>query len=203
MTRRLRHSAAALSGALAVALCSAGAAGAAFTPDPGDWTGDPTKGKGAKASVEFFVDPDDGSVAPAVSYEIRRCGRKRWSETVEVAAVPVADGTFKIRDRHRKRRARIDVRVEGTFDSEFEAHGTVRATVKLRGRKPVTCKLPKLSWTAELTAPTEDELVEDEEELDEGEEAYDEGYEDEYYPEDDEYLPEDEEYYDEETDAGE
>jgi hypothetical protein len=201
MTRHLLRTAAAVSGALAVALCSAASA-SAFVPDPGDWTAAPVKAKGAKATVEFFVDPDDGSVAPTVSFEIRRCKRagKGWSETVDLAAVPVSGGGFKIRDRHRKGRAKVDVRLAGTFDSEFAAHGTVRASVKLRGRKPVTCKLPKLTWSAELTAPIEDELVEDEETY-EDDEAYDEEYEDEYDPEEDEYLPEDDEYYEDEIDS--
>jgi hypothetical protein len=213
MTRRLLRSATALSGALALALCSSAIAA---VPDPGDWTGSPAKGKGAKASVEFFVDPDDGSVSPTVSYEIRRCKRaaRGWSETVDFAAVAVSGGAFKVRDRHRKGRAKVDVRVEGTFDSELEARGTVRATVKLRarrGRKPVTCKLPKLAWTAELVAPIDDEWGGDEEEWVEGDEDYGDEYEDEYGEDygdeyedeyDDEYVPEDDEYYDDEIDPG-
>jgi hypothetical protein len=197
MTRRLIAAVPA-----ALCLCFAATAAAAFEPDPGDWTASPAKGKGGtKANVAFFVDPDDATVAPTVSYAIRRRCKRAWSESVELAAVPVAGGGFTIRDRHRKGRAKVDVRLTGTFDSSFEAHGFVRATVKLRarrGRKPVTCKLPKLAWTAELTAPIEEEYVE--------EEPYDEEYEDEeeYYPEDEEYVPEDEEYVPEdETDPGE
>jgi hypothetical protein len=122
-------------------------------------------------------------VSPAVEVTVRRCGRR----TLELPSVPVAADAFIARVRERTRRAKVVLRLEGTFDSEFEAHGTVQGTVKLRrGRKTVTCKLPKLSWTAE--SALEETWTEEESEY----------LPDEYDPEaDEEYGPEDEVEYDE------
>jgi hypothetical protein len=203
MTPRFLRPAGALAFVFTVVVCST--AFAALEPDAGDWTAEPTKAKGAKATVEFTVDA--GTVSPSLSYEIRRCkgARKAWSEKLAPASVPVSGGKFAIRDRHRKRGARVDLRLEGTFDSEFEAHGFVRGTVKLRARRGarrVTCKLPRLAWKAELAVPYEDEGVD--EEIYEEDEGYDEEYdpEGEYDPEDEEYV-EDDEYYEDETDPEE
>jgi hypothetical protein len=182
MTLRLLIATAGLSLVLA-------APASAFEPDPGDWTSSPVRGKGARAEVSFSV---DGQVAPAVDVSLRRCGRRAWSRSVEFAAVPVAGGGFSARVRSRAGGARLAFKLEGTFDSSFDAHGTVRGTVKLRrGGKKVTCRLPKLSWTAELAVPSEDEEAWPEDET--GDEEY---APDEYDPEvDEEYGPDDEDEY--------
>jgi hypothetical protein len=180
MTTRLLIATAAL-----FLVVTAPASAAAVEPDPGDWSSSPVRGKGARAVVEFVV---DGEVSPSVEVSLRRCGSKPWSRGFDFGSVPVSGGAFKARVRG----AKVVLKLEGTFDSEFEAHGTVRGTVKLRrGGKRVTCKLPKLSWTAERTAAGDDEEAWDEE-----------SYDEEYAPDD--YDPEtDEEYGDDEGEYGE
>jgi hypothetical protein len=193
MTPRLLRRA----GALALILAGSFAATAlAAEPDPGSWTADAVKGRGgAKAQVRFTVSAEDGTVSPTVDCKIRRCGR--WS-TGDLGPVAVTDASFSARQRGRRAGARISLRVQGTFDSEFEAHGTVRATVKLRRKgKRVTCKLPNLTWTAELSEPAEDESWEDEEEWSEEDESYeddlDPGAEDDWADDEVGYAEDDEE----------
>jgi hypothetical protein len=175
MTRRLL----ALTALLVLALCSTAAALEAVVPEAGEWEADPAAARGAVADVAFDVDPATGTVAGTVAYSLARCGG--WSDTVEFTGVPVSAGRFKVRDRGTVRRARVDLTLEGVFDSEFEAHGTLSGKVKLRAqgkrgkrgkraRGATVCKLPKLAWTAELVEPVEaedpaDEPYEDDEPL--------------------------------------
>jgi hypothetical protein len=187
-------------GLLAATLAlTASASAAASEPHPGEWESGAARAKGAKAVVEFTVEA--GSVSPLVRIEVRRCGgaRKPWSRELSLASVPVSGGAFQASHRKRVgRRAKVRLRLEGAFDSEYEAHGTVRGTLKLRG---VECTLPKLSWQAELTVPYEDEEAYDEED-----EAYDDEYDepepDPYDPEADaEYGPDEDEGYEDEESA--
>jgi hypothetical protein len=164
MTRRLL----ALTFVFVVSLCSTAVAGSseAVVPEAGAWDSEPAAARGGVADLSFTVDPVAGTLAGKLSYGVARCG---WSETVEFTGVAVSGGRFKLRHKARgARRAKIDLRLEGVFDSEFEAHGTLRGKIKLRGRGKrgrgaVVCKLPKLTWTAELVEPAagEDEPVED------------------------------------------
>jgi hypothetical protein len=203
MNSRLLRRAGALALVVAGSFASVAAA-ASVQPDPGAWTADAAKGRGgAKAQVRFSVSADRGSVTPAVEYKIRGCGR--WASGT-LAAVPVTGGRFEVRSRVRRAGARIDLRLKGTFDSEFEAHGTVRATVKRRRNVDgITCKLPSLTWTAELSEPVEDESWEEEwsEEDEYYEDELDPGAEDDYAEDEVEYGEDDEEPYTETPDPAE
>jgi hypothetical protein len=111
--------------------------------------------------VRFAVDPGSGLLQPTVVHRHRLAGR----------------------------RAVVRLRLAGRFVSAFEARGTVRGRIVLRGRR--ACSIPPLAWVAEADgAPAIDEPLVDEveEELDVDE---CEGCEEPL--EDDEEPPEDEE----------
>jgi hypothetical protein len=139
------------------------------------------KPRGAAATVRLTVDAGSGLVQPVVRYELRRCGRG-FGEEVALGLVAAGDGRFVVRDRHRRGRALVRLRLAGVFESGARAHGSLRGRVTFGGhRRPRACTIPGLRWTASLRAPGEGvegsddealpdlEFVIDDDELEEGE----------------------------------
>jgi hypothetical protein len=147
---------------------------AAARPDAGSWTGPPAVAFGARAVVKFTVDRGTGLVQPVVRYRLRRCAGRVWKGKVLLGLVAVQARRFEVVARRRADHARIRLRLTGRFDSVYQAHGDLRGRV-VRAHGGHTCRIPRLSWTAEQGGPTEfgddneiaDEDLEDGEELEE------------------------------------
>jgi hypothetical protein len=146
----------------------------------------------AKAEVAVAIDAGTGLVQPTVKLDVRGCRghRARWSSTVALGSLAPVGDSFHARGKYKAgKRVQVRLKFAGRF-SEFwdTARGTVRGKVVFRGKRKVTCALPKLSWTAQVTDPAaedEDAIDDEGDDVDDGEYDEDDGdYEDD--PGDDE-----------------